>query len=216
MLSYENSFSPHGSEVRVSGLISIFGRDSRACFGLHTTPVATFDSRLTFGPDSAPGSFASRCGPLGLAFADGSRCLTPGAFSLAQVSHSLRRSQSDFRTARNSNHSVERLGELRVVPSPVGVESLGTILSLGLTGPPSLSPLGAVPRCLTTLTPATSCVKSPARFPSGILYDLSYRTFSSQFLLEPPARPAFLSRDPAACFRYARFPCRYRNTSSLK
>jgi hypothetical protein len=121
-----------------------------------------------------------------------------------------------FLTAHNSNHSVERLGELRAAPSPVGVVSLGTILSLGLTGPPSLTPLGAVPRCLTTLTPATSCVKSPARFPSGTLYDLSYRIFSSQLLLEPPARLAFLSRDSATCFRYARFPCPYRDTPSLE
>jgi len=36
---------------------------------------------------------------------------------------------------------------------------------MGRTGPPSLSPLGAVPRCLTTLAPATSCAKSPARLP---------------------------------------------------
>jgi len=78
--------------------------------GLHATPVASFDFRLTFGPDSAPGSFASRCGPLGLAFADGSRFQTPGAFSLTRIGHSLRSSQSDFLTARDSNLSVERLG----------------------------------------------------------------------------------------------------------
>jgi len=86
-------------------------------------------------------------------------------------------------------------------------------LSLGQTGPPSLTLLGTVPRCLTTLAPATSCARYPARLSSGILLNLLSRTFSSQFLLGPPARLAFLSRDPAACFRYARFPCPYRNHS---
>jgi len=169
--------------------------------------------RLTFGPDSAPGSLTSRCGPFGLAFTDGSRCLTPGAFSLAQISHSLHSSQSDFLTARISIFSVEHWVVL-VYYNPCPRRIACASLSLGQTGPPSLTLLGAVPRCLTTLTPATSCVKFPARFPSGILLNLLSRTFSSQLLLEPPARLAFLSRDPAACFRYARFPCPRRITHS--
>jgi hypothetical protein len=47
--------------------------------GLHATPVASFDFRLTFGPDSAPGSFTPRCGPPSLDSPDGSRFLTSGA-----------------------------------------------------------------------------------------------------------------------------------------
>lgn len=43
---------------------------------------------------------------------------------------------------------------------------------------------------------------------SGILLNLLSRTLSSQFLIRPPARPDFLSRDTATCIRVARFPCR--------
>jgi hypothetical protein len=101
-----------------SGLISILGRDSRVCSGLHTTPVATFDFRLTFGPDSAPGSLASRCGSLGLDLTNGSRFQAPGTFSLARIGFSLYSSRSDFLTARNSNLSVERLGQFRSTHNP--------------------------------------------------------------------------------------------------
>jgi len=52
-----------------------------------------------------------------------------------------------------------------------------------------------------------SCARSPARLPTGIQPTLVSRTFSSQFLLGPPARLVCLSRDPAVCFWSAHFPC---------
>jgi len=70
------------------------------CSGLHATPVAGFDLRLTCGPDSAPGSFASRCGPLSLDSSDGSRFLTPGAVFAYATPLSPHGSWCDDLTAR--------------------------------------------------------------------------------------------------------------------
>jgi len=52
-----------------------------------------------------------------------------------------------------------------------------------------------------------TCTRPPARLPTGIQLTLVSRIFSSQFLLGPPARLIFLSRDTAACFWSAHFPC---------
>lgn len=61
MLPLESPYSPHGSSVD-SGLISWFETRSPTCSGLHVTPVVAKLCRH-YGPDSAPGAFASRCGP---------------------------------------------------------------------------------------------------------------------------------------------------------
>jgi len=80
-------------------------------------------------------------------------------------------------------------------------------LSLGRTGPPSLTPLGTVPRCLTTLAPATSC----ARFSSSSSLRHPAQSLEPNFLFTVPASTTGPSRfpqsRPCGVLWYARFPC---------
>jgi len=97
-------------------------------------------------------------------------------------------------------YSVERLGEFRSTHTPVRVGIGGRDpLSLGRTGPPSLTPLGAAPRLWTSSAPTTPCAESPAGLPAGFLLDLSSRAFSSQLLPQPLARLAFTQAKHRTC-----------------
>jgi hypothetical protein len=116
VLSLESPYSPHGSPVH-SGLISWFGARYPTCSGLHVTPVVAYELRRHSGPDSAPGSFASRCGPYA-GWAYGRLLIVPSRRCVACTKQPCPSRVPDGVTAHGSKHSVERLGSFQVYDHP--------------------------------------------------------------------------------------------------
>jgi len=137
----------------ISGLISFSRGDARVCSGLHTTPVAIFDFRLTFGPDSAPGSFASRCGSPALVPANGSRLPSPAAKFAYANPLSPHGPWSDCLSTRVliSTQMSGWVSSGLLIPLLAFWSTDAFQFSLGQTGPPDLTASGPIPRCLTTL-----------------------------------------------------------------
>lgn len=201
-----SSYSPHGSSAG-SGLVSTAGARHPIMLRSACYPCRFARCDSNFWTRQCPRFYRSPVrSAAGWGGADGCRYSTPGAALLAQFS--LDPSQVPERvTAHDSICTVERLGSLWSTTTPVCVEPQQATLS-----EPDSSPRSDVlwngSRVSGQPWHPHACARSPARLPTGILLNLLSRTFSSQFLLGPPARLDCLSRDPAACFWCARFPCR--------
>jgi len=103
-----------------SGLISNFWARFPVCSGLHTTPVVPIDSRRWSGSDRTPGSFASRCGSAGaMAVSNGFQQSTPGASLLTHSGFYPHGSRGGAYWLMDSKHSVESLGQLSGLLSPL-------------------------------------------------------------------------------------------------
>jgi hypothetical protein len=104
-------------------------------------------------------------------------------------------------THRLESSQSSQLGELRSVQTPVRIAPCEAFFGPNRT-PKSITPWSGSPlmrgQILSTHTfPALSF---RLVFSSGILLDLSSRTFSSQFLFRPPAHLVFRRRDSASCY----------------
>jgi len=119
---------------------------------------------------------------------------------------SLHRSWSWF-SRLMTRYASRAAGQIMVYYHPCLRHTAEAVFSLGQTGPPGLTFPGSVPQLHDNPGAPQSCARSPARLPTGIQLTCVSRTFSSQFLSGPPARPVFLSRDSAACLGSTHFTC---------